>query len=83
MNRVRFHVYTFAGSLPWCLALAYVGQQLGIRLLDEHSPLKHFMHRADLAIGIVVILAAAYFVRSRVQVYKQYKVEAAAAKATE
>src|SRR6201996_5387917 len=35
MNRTKFHVYTFIGSLPWCLALAYVGQELGVRLLDE------------------------------------------------
>jgi membrane protein DedA with SNARE-associated domain len=71
MNRVRFHVFTFAGSLPWCLALAYVGQQLGLRLLDEHSPLKHFMHRFDAAIGAVIVLAAGYFVWSRVKAYKQ------------
>ena len=51
MNRTKFHVYTFAGSLPWCYALAYVGQRLGLELLDEHSPLKHFMHRADAVIG--------------------------------
>src|SRR4051794_10788302 len=29
MNLVKFHVYTFLGSLPWCLALAYAGQRLG------------------------------------------------------
>jgi membrane protein DedA with SNARE-associated domain len=71
MNRTKFHVFTFLGSLPWCLALAYVGQQLGIRLLDEHSPLKHFMHRFDAVIGAVIVAAAAYFVWSRVKVYKQ------------
>jgi membrane protein DedA with SNARE-associated domain len=71
MNRTRFHIFTFAGSLPWCLALAYVGQQLGLRLLDEHSPLKHFMHRFDAAIGAVIVLAAGYFVWSRVKTYRQ------------
>ncbi|HWE31052.1 MAG TPA: DedA family protein, partial [Polyangia bacterium] len=25
MNQLRFHVYTFLGSLPWCLGLAYHG----------------------------------------------------------
>ncbi|MGH7285754.1 MAG: DedA family protein, partial [Polyangiaceae bacterium] len=25
MNKTKFHIYTFVGSLPWCLALAYVG----------------------------------------------------------
>jgi membrane protein DedA with SNARE-associated domain len=81
MNRTKFHVYTFAGSLPWCYGLAYVGQRLGIELLDEHSPLKHFMHRADAVIGAVIVLAGGYFIWSRIKVYKQYKAEAATAKA--
>jgi membrane protein DedA with SNARE-associated domain len=29
MNQVRFHIYTFVGSWPWCYALAYVGMRLG------------------------------------------------------
>jgi len=78
MNRTKFHVYTFVGSLPWCYGLAYVGQRLGIELLDEHSPLKHFMHRADAVIGGVVIVAAAYFVWSRYKVWKQYRLDATA-----
>ncbi len=81
MNRTKFHVYTFVGSVPWCLMLAYVGQYLGVRLLDEHSPLKHWMHRLDAVIGAVVIVAGAYFVWSRIKVYKQYKAEGAAAAA--
>jgi membrane protein DedA with SNARE-associated domain len=81
MNRTKFHVYTFAGSLPWCYALAYVGERLGIALLDETSPLKHFMHRADAVIGGVIVLAGAYFVWSRIKVWKQYKAEGAAEKA--
>jgi membrane protein DedA with SNARE-associated domain len=78
MNRTKFHVYTFVGSVPWCLALAYVGQALGVRLLEEHSPLKSFMHKFDAVIGSAIILAAAYFVWSRVKVYRQYKSDAAA-----
>jgi membrane protein DedA with SNARE-associated domain len=70
MNRTKFHVYTFAGSLPWCFALAYVGQQLGIRLLDEHSPLKAFMHKFDAVIAVAILGAIVYFVRSRYKVYK-------------
>lgn len=77
MNRTKFHVYTFAGSLPWCLALGYVGQQLGVRLLDEHSPLKSFMHKFDALIAAVIVIAAVYFIRSRVKVYKQYNKAAA------
>jgi membrane protein DedA with SNARE-associated domain len=70
MNRTTFHLFTFLGSLPWCLALAYVGRQLGLGLLDEHSPLKHFMHRFDAAIGAAIVLAAAYFVWSRIKAYR-------------
>jgi membrane protein DedA with SNARE-associated domain len=67
MNRTTFHAFTFLGSLPWCLALAYVGRQLGIGLLDEHSPLKHFMHRFDAFIGAGILLAAGYFVYTRIR----------------
>ncbi len=70
MNRTKFHLYTFAGSLPWCFALAYVGQQLGIRLLDEHSPLKAFMHKFDAVIAVVILAGVGYFVWSRYKVYK-------------
>ncbi|HEY4016211.1 MAG TPA: DedA family protein [Polyangiaceae bacterium] len=73
MNRTTFHVFTFLGSLPWCLALAYVGQQLGMRLTDEHSPLKHFMHRFDAVIAAAVIAAAAWFAWSRYKVYKHQR----------
>jgi membrane protein DedA with SNARE-associated domain len=67
MNRTKFHVYTFVGSLPWCLALAYAGQQLGIRLLDPDSPLKKFMHKFDAAIAAAILAAAAYVVWSRIK----------------
>jgi membrane protein DedA with SNARE-associated domain len=70
MNRTKFHVYTFLGSLPWCLALGYVGQSLGLRLLGEHSPLKSFMHKFDAAIAAVILVAGAYFVWSRLKVLK-------------
>jgi membrane protein DedA with SNARE-associated domain len=75
MNRTKFHVFTFVGSLPWCLGLGYAGQQLGIRLLEEHSPLKTVMHRFDALIGAAIVLGAGYFVWSRVRVYRQYKAE--------
>ena len=73
MNRAKFHIYTFAGSLPWCWALAYVGQKLGLELLDEHSPLKKFMHKFDAVIGAVILVAAVVFVRSRLKALKSYR----------
>ena len=73
MNRVKFHVYTFVGSLPWCLALAWVGQYLGAELLKETSPLKHFMHRFDALIAAGIILAGVLFVRSRIKTLRAYR----------
>src|SRR5215216_2617817 len=39
MNVPRFILYTFLGSLPWCLGLAYVGQLLGEQW-DKNEKLK-------------------------------------------
>jgi membrane protein DedA with SNARE-associated domain len=80
MNRTVFHVFTFAGSLPWCLALAYVGQQLGLGLLDEQSPLKHFMHRFDAVIGAAILVAGGFFLWSRVRVYREIQAAEASVK---
>ncbi len=73
MNRVKFHVYTFAGSLPWCLVLAFVGQRLGAELLKPTSPLKHFMHRFDAVIATVIVAAGVWFVWSRIKTFRQYR----------
>src|SRR5262245_19224474 len=73
MNRTKFHVYTFAGSLPWCFALAWVGQKLGLELMSEHSPLKAFMHKFDAVIAGVIVLGGVLFVRSRLKALKAYR----------
>ena len=61
MNIPRFILYTFAGSLPWCLGLAYVGQKLGEQW-DKDPRLKTLFHRFDFVIGIVIMLAAAWWI---------------------
>jgi membrane protein DedA with SNARE-associated domain len=81
MNRTKFHVYTFVGSFPWCLGLAYVGQLLGVELLDEHSPLKRVMHKFDAVIAVVIVLAAVIFIRSRLKALKGYRDQASPAAA--
>src|SRR4026207_1454101 len=59
MNLTRFCIYTFAGSLPWCIALAYVGQKLGEQW-DKDETLKTWFHRFDFVIGIVGLLAGGW-----------------------
>ncbi len=66
MPRLRFHIYTFAGSWPWCLGLAWIGAKLGERW-DTDPRLKLWFHRFDAIIGGLVILAAVGFVWSRWQ----------------
>ena len=61
MNLTKFVIYTFAGSLPWCLGLAYVGQKLGEQW-DKDDTLRTWFHRFDFVIGIVVVLAAAWWI---------------------
>ena len=61
MNLGRFCAYTFAGSLPWCLGLAYVGQKLGEQW-DKNETLKHWFHRFDFVIGILGVAFVAWWV---------------------
>jgi membrane protein DedA with SNARE-associated domain len=61
MNLKRFIIYTFAGSLPWCLGLAYVGQKLGEQW-DKNETLKNLFHRFDFVLGILGALFVAWWI---------------------
>jgi len=61
MGQLRFQLYTFAGSWPWCYGLAYVGARLGERWNSDPA-LKQFFHRFDGLIVVLVLASAAWFV---------------------
>ena len=61
MNLKRFVLYTFAGSLPWCLGLAYIGQKLGEKW-NQDDTLKTWFHRFDFLIGIAAVLLAGWWI---------------------
>ncbi|HEX3281572.1 MAG TPA: DedA family protein [Pyrinomonadaceae bacterium] len=61
MNLKRFVIYTFAGSFPWCIGLAYVGQKLGEKW-NQDDTLKTWFHRFDFLIGIVGVMLAAWWI---------------------
>jgi len=63
MPRGKFHLYTFLGSWPWCLALAYFGMKLG----ENWRSLGKYFHQFDAAIGVVLIAAVGWFVWSHWQ----------------
>jgi len=66
MNRAKFHLYTTLGSWPWCFALAWIGMKLG-KAWDSDPRIKAAFHSADAVIVVVVLAAAAWFVRSRLK----------------
>jgi len=61
MNKVRFHIYTFIGSWPWCFALAYVGMRLGSSW-DSDPRFKALFHRFQLSVELVIVVAVVLFV---------------------
>jgi len=63
MPRVRFHIYTFLGSWPWCFGLAYLGMKLG----ENWRELGKYFHKFDAVIGVALVAAAAWFVWSHWQ----------------
>lgn len=64
MPRGRFHVYTFIGSFPWCLGLAYVGLLLGTQW-DKDPRLKMWFHRFDAVILAVLVVGTVWFFYTR------------------
>jgi membrane protein DedA with SNARE-associated domain len=70
MNQVRFHIYTFIGSWPWCYVLAYIGMKLGASF-NSNPRFREIFHRFHLGVEILLLAAAVWFVwthwRNRVQ----------------
>lgn len=63
MPRGKFHIYTFLGSWPWCLALAYFGMKLG----ENWRELGKYFHQFDFVIGGLLLIGVIWFVRSHWQ----------------
>lgn len=62
MARVRFVpfiIYTFLGSIPWCLGLALVGFKLG----ERWETIGVYFHRCDAVIGTVLLVGIAWWIR--------------------
>jgi membrane protein DedA with SNARE-associated domain len=59
MEMKRFIAYTFAGSLPWCLGLAYVGMVMG----ERWPVLREYFHKFDLLIGAAIVAGIVWYVR--------------------
>jgi len=57
MHFGKFIAYTFLGSLPWCLALAYAGYKLG----EHWGEVGSVLHKYDILVGIGILALVALF----------------------
>lgn len=71
MPQLRFHIYTFVGSWPWCLGLAYAGMKLGESWDDPHSPFHEMFHRFHTAIIVLLLIGVVWFVWSHLKRVRQ------------
>src|SRR5436305_2369253 len=63
MPRGKFHIYTFLGSWPWCLVLAYFGMKLG----ENWRTMGKYFHQFDAIIGGLLVIAIIWFLWSHWQ----------------
>ena len=61
MNQLRFHIYTFIGSWPWCYALAYIGMKLGDKWQTDPR-FKEVFHRFHVAVELAIVMGVIWFV---------------------
>jgi membrane protein DedA with SNARE-associated domain len=76
MNFGKFTLYTVAGCLPWCFALAWLGYVLG----DNWAAVEKVLRPVAWLIAVAVVVAIAWWVRNRV---RMLRAERAAADAQE
>src|SRR5690242_20055248 len=74
MPFVKFVVYSFLGSFPWCLLLAYVGTLIGGNL----SKLAPIFHDLDIVIIIAVVLLVALYIWRHIRNDRRARAELAA-----
>ena len=64
MPMMKFQIYTFLGSWPWCFALAYIGFLLGQRWHSDPT-FRRLFHQLDMIIVFMIIGVVGWFAWSR------------------
>ncbi len=75
MPFVKFCIFTFLGSFPWCLLLAYVGTVVGQNL----STLGSYFHSFDLVILVAVVALVVLYIWRHIRNDRKARAEHAAA----
>jgi membrane protein DedA with SNARE-associated domain len=73
MPQLRFHIYTFIGSWPWCYALAYVGMRLG-QAWETDPRFHEWFHRFHLFVELGLLAAIIWFVWTHINRFRQANV---------
>jgi membrane protein DedA with SNARE-associated domain len=60
MPQLRFHLYTFIGSWPWCFVLAWAGMRLG-QAWDTDPRFKAIYHRFHVGVEVLLLVAIVWF----------------------
>jgi membrane protein DedA with SNARE-associated domain len=63
MPMLKFQIYTFVGSWPWCFGLAYIGFILGQRWHSDPT-FRRLFHEFDAVVVVAVLAGFAWFVWS-------------------
>ena len=63
MNFPRFVVYSFLGSFPWSLLLAYVGLKMG----ENWESLRGYFHGLDWVILILIVVGIVWYVNRHIK----------------
>ena len=61
MNKLRFHIYTFIGSWPWCFGLAWLGMWAG-KDAARNDRIKAFFGHFHIAVELVLVIGIVWFV---------------------
>jgi membrane protein DedA with SNARE-associated domain len=61
MPVLKFQIYTFVGSWPWCYGLAYIGYKLGQRWHSDPT-FRSMFHEFDAVVILVLVAGFAWFV---------------------
>jgi membrane protein DedA with SNARE-associated domain len=64
MPMMKFQIYTFLGSWPWCFALAYIGFLLGTRWNSDPT-FRRLFHEFDAVVVVLLTALFAWFVWAR------------------
>jgi membrane protein DedA with SNARE-associated domain len=70
MPQLRFHIYTFVGSWPWCFVLAFAGMKLGEKWhTDPHF--HEIFHRFHLVVEVALVAAILWFVWTHINRWRK------------